>query len=329
MIVRPCVLVPAYNNPATLNAVVEGCLRSTTLPIIVVDDGSSPPVAKLPSDSRVQVIRHELNRGKGAAIKTGFRRAIGLGYTHAVTIDADGQHLPSDIPAILEAANRSPWNLVIGCRQMNGTEVPGISKFGKGFSNFWIRFETSVPVSDSQSGFRVYPLFHVQTLSCRGDRYDFEVEILTKLLWRGVEVTEVPVRVIYEPIEKRVSHFRKFRDNARITWANTRLIIGSLLRKHLTPGQTAVAAGLGVFIGCSPFYGLHSVIAAAAAFFLRLNFGVLFLGTQVSLPFLAPFLAMASVSVGNSLRGIRPSGTAAFLRRGFSALWLSASCWVD
>lgn len=300
------VCIPVYNNPKTIVEVMKACLSAVKHPLIVVDDGSDEGVEQLAKNSsltakdlsRIFFLRHEVNCGKGIALQTGFEFAISQGFTHLIAIDGDGQHLASDIPALAASAVENPWALIVGDRNMQTANVPESSTFGKKFSNFWVRYQTNTNVADSQSGFRVYPLFYIQTMKFFCTKYDFEIEILIRLIWKGVPIKNVKISVLYFPKEKRVSHFHKFRDNLRITILNTGLTIASLVREQTSPFKSSLALGIGVFVGTLPIYGLHTGIVAALAFLLRLNFVYLWVGTNISIPPMIPFLLLASQAIG-------------------------------
>ncbi|MCC6137777.1 MAG: DUF2062 domain-containing protein [Bdellovibrionaceae bacterium] len=311
MILRYVVVLPCYNNSQTIDAAVDDVLQKTMFPVLVVDDGSHAPVLdSLKSQSvvaalqsgRVTVVRHSQNLGKGAALKTAFDWAIKNNKTHVISFDSDGQHLAKEISPLLEESRAYPWALVIGSRRF-ASNVPGASKFGRKFSNFWVNFETGHKALDSQSGFRIYPMFYVQNLNFVTKKYDFEIEILIKLLWKNVDVREVEIEVYYPPAHERVSHFDKFWDNVRISLLNCVLVVISLLRGNMESGKSSLALGTGILIGCTPFFGLHIAIAAVVAFVFRWNFVFLFLGTNISVPPLAPFLAIGSITIGHSVLG--------------------------
>ncbi len=310
MILRLCVVIPTYNNPETISEVVARTLKSCAFPVLVVDDGSEIPVTSLlppelgrdcengSGKGRVEVLRLAENQGKGLALQRAISYCLALGFTHIITLDGDAQHFPEDISLLAEEVRKNPWNLVIGERKMDET-APGISHFGRKFSNFWVKYQADAEVRDSQSGYRAYPLFLLQTMRFLTRRYDFEIEVLVRLLWRGAEVSHVPVRVLYQPPGERVSHFGKFRDNARISALNTLLVAVSLCRGRREPLPAALAVGTGVFVGCTPLFGLHTPIVLALAVIFRLNALLLWLGTQISIPPLAPLLAFASVLLGS------------------------------
>ena len=305
MILRICVCIPVFNNPRTINKVIEDCLENTSFPIWIIDDGSDTSVEQSLSaksqeafkSGRLKIIRHPENLGKGAAIRTAIEACVVAGFTHLLTLDGDGQHLVSEISKLVALAQRHPWDLIIGARKLAADEVPGISKFGRKFSNFWVNFETDQKISDSQSGMRLYPLLHLQTMGFWTRHYDFEIEVLIRLLWKGVRIREADIEVYYPP-SGRVSHFRKFRDNLRISLLNTVLVVLSLMKDHRSSRRASLAVGFGVFVGCTPFYGLHTFIVGGISFLFRLNFVYLWLGSQISIPILAPFLVAAALSIG-------------------------------
>ena len=313
MQLRFITVIPVFNHPLTVLDVVQKCLSETDHPVLIVDDGSDVSIERMYLNSqnvspRVQFIRHEKNKGKGAALLTATEYASAAGYTHMVTIDADGQHEASDIKKLTASALLNPWAVILGDRQMNTANVPKSSVFGKAFSNFWVKYETDLKVSDSQSGFRIYPLFYLQTMSFFSCRYDFEVEVLTRMVWKGAEIVSVPIQVNYFPPGKRVTHFHKIKDNLRLVVLNTILVCVSLLKRNDAPLKSAFATAVGVFVGCLPLYGLHTFIIAALAFVLRINFVYLFLGTQISIPPLVPLIILGAKYCSEFITGHPPTG---------------------
>ena len=150
-------------------------------------------------------------------MKAAFREAVSLGYAYAITIDSDGQHYPEDLPAFASALrNTQEPTLWVGSRNMDSEGIPRKSSFGHRFSNFWFHLETGVKLPDTQSGYRLYPLLHLPKRYFTG-KYEFEIEVLVRSSWRGVQVSSLPIRVLYDPSE-RVSHFRPFWDFLRISF---------------------------------------------------------------------------------------------------------------
>ncbi|MEZ5992166.1 MAG: DUF2062 domain-containing protein [Planctomycetota bacterium] len=211
-----CVVVPTYNNRNTVLDVVRKVLQVAET-VIVVDDGCTDDTAELLKDEPIVYVRHKHNKGKGVALRTGFRKALELGYHHAVTIDSDGQHYPDEIPRLVRESQANPDAIVIGVRDMSGQHVPGASSFGRMFSNYWLKVATGVDVGDTQSGFRVYPLRHVTRLRCWSRKFTYECEVIIRAAWGGCGILNVPVKVYYPPKSERVSHFKPFIDNARFS----------------------------------------------------------------------------------------------------------------
>lgn len=209
-----CAVIPTFNNRATVLDVVRR-VRECVETVIVVDDGCTDDTAELLKDEPIVLVRHKRNKGKGVALRTGFKKALELGYHHAVTIDSDGQHFPDEIPRLVDASRESPDAVVIGVRDMSGENVPGRSSFGRMFSNYWLKVATGVDVGDTQSGFRVHPLRHVTRLRCWSRRFTYECELIIRMAWGGCGILNVPVKVYYPPKGERVTHFRPFVDNVR------------------------------------------------------------------------------------------------------------------
>jgi predicted LPLAT superfamily acyltransferase/uncharacterized protein (DUF2062 family) len=311
--------IPVYNNPNTVVSVIERCLSESEFPILVIDDGSVTPVERLFKDKypdshpRVSFVRHEVNQGKGVALQTGFKETLRRGYSHFIAIDADDQHDPKDMALLVQSARENPWALIVGDRDMQVENVPGSSTFGKKFSNFWVRYQTDVGVADSQSGYRIYPLFFLQNMKFFCTKYDFEIEVLTRLIWRNVEIKNVKISVKYFPPEKRVSHFHKIKDNTRIAILNAVLTVAAMMREQTSPFRSSLAFAVGVFIGATPLYGLHTAIAGLFSFVFRLNFVYLWVGTNISLPPFIPFLVWASKAIGEAMMGKHDESAANFL----------------
>lgn len=318
---RIAILIPLYNHGRSVRAVVEGVLVQHP-EVMVVDDGSTDGGADLLQGLPVRVLRHPANRGKGAAITTAIRDAAERGVTHLVTLDADGQHDPADLPKFLAAIAADPEAIIVGCRDMSDTGVPASSRFGRSFSNFWLRLQTGHTLGDTQSGFRAYPVAILERLPLRQTGYAFEVEVLVRAAWAGVLLAEVPVAVYYPPAQERVSHFDKFWDNLRLTVLNTGLTMRSvapwphrkivadrttgekvsvlhplrsirqLLTEHVSPRQLAAAAALGIFLGTLPLIAAHTIAILFAASYLRLNKVAAVSASQLCMPPLVPALCI-------------------------------------
>lgn len=219
------VVIPVYNHGQTVTGVIEKASR-LKLPIFVVDDGSTDSTREnLALTVGVYLLRHDDNKGKGAALRTGFAEASKIA-DWAVTIDADGQHHPEDALKLVNAIPAGQRPIVVGMRTgMAGEHVPWTSRFGRKFSNFWVFVSGGPRMRDSQSGFRIYPLPEAVSLSVVARRYQFEVEILVRAKRNGIPVIEAPVNVSYAAAGERISHFRPFVDFMRNSGTFSRLIL--------------------------------------------------------------------------------------------------------
>lgn len=220
-----CVIIPTYNNSHTLQSVIDDVLNYVA-DVIVVNDGSTDETsAVLDLNSAVKVISYQPNRGKGYALKQGFRCALSSGFRYAVTIDSDGQHRASDILLFLDKIEQCPDSLIIGSRLLHQENMPGGNTFANKFSNFWYRLQTGINLPDTQSGFRLYPLRKISGMHFFTNRYESELEMLVRSAWRGINVDHVAISVYYPPSEERVSHYRPFIDFFRISILNAFLTI--------------------------------------------------------------------------------------------------------
>jgi glycosyltransferase involved in cell wall biosynthesis len=320
--VKPCVLIPCFNHAATVAAVAAAARAHC--PVMVVDDGSTTPLPELPGCT---VVRLERNGGKGAALRAGFQRAVELGFTHAITMDADGQHFAEDIPKFLAAAATQPGALVAGVRDFYAAGAPAGRRRSNAVSTFWYRVETGVRLGDTQCGFRCYPLALTQKLKIRSSRYAFELEILVRASWVGAPIVPVSVRCVYEPGHVQHSHFRPVRDLAHITFMNIGLVLQSwfvprplrvawsfgeekslwgILHEFFAehahdPLRMSLAVGLGLFFGIAPIWGYQMIVAAAAAHFLRLNKAITLVASNISIPPMVPFILYGAMLLGHWL----------------------------
>lgn len=232
---NPCVIIPIYNNEATIRGVVES-LAGLDLDCLIVDDGSNSATQRVlgaieRESKRVEVLRRAANGGKGAAMAQGFRAAFEKGYTHAVQMDADGQHRAADAPRMLEQARRFPGALILG-RPVFGDDAPGIRRYGRWVTHFWVCLETlSFDIKDALCGYRCYPLEPVVRLYEKvqiGAGMVFDTEIAVRLYWDGVPMVNVDTPVRYT--RDGVSHFRYGMDNLRLARLHTMLVFGMLRR---------------------------------------------------------------------------------------------------
>jgi glycosyltransferase involved in cell wall biosynthesis len=222
---RAAVIIPVYNHERKVAEVIRQAM-CLLLPIYVVDDGSTDATYDRIKDiPEITILRHKKNRGKGAALLTGFAAAAHAAEW-AITIDADGQHNPEDALNLFSVVEKGQRPIVVGYRKgMGHRHVPLTSRFGRGFSNFWVRVSGGPALRDTQSGFRLYPLPEVLYIPADAERFQYEVEILVRARWKGVQVLEAPVGVTYAPRKERVSHYRGFVDFFRNAATFSRLII--------------------------------------------------------------------------------------------------------
>lgn len=218
---RFIVIVPTYNNFNTIQDVVDDIL-SHGYKLIVIDDGSNKPLNNiLKKDENLIVERHHENKGKGEAIITGTKKAKELGYTHVISLDGDGQHLASQAEKLIEVCEDK--EIVIGARNFDISNVPNGSKFGRWFSNFWARWDTGYDITDSLSGFRIYPV-SILDLPIKTSRFDWEMEVIVRHADAGYPIKEAVIECYYPTAQDRVSHFRKFWDTAAIVWVHVQIL---------------------------------------------------------------------------------------------------------
>lgn len=230
---RPCALVPVYNHPTTI-ADVCASLSALGLPVLLVDDGSDADcrreLDRLAAEGH-HLLRLSENQGKGAAVRSGLAEAQRLGYTHALQVDADGQHHPDDLPAFIETMHRAPECLLAGYPRYDDS-VPRHRLYGRYATHIWVWINTlSLTIRDTMCGVRLYPLAPLNALLARhacGDRMTFDTEVLVRWHWAGQPLRNLPVRVHYPA--GGVSHFAPWRDNLQISAMHTRLFFGMLWR---------------------------------------------------------------------------------------------------
>jgi glycosyltransferase involved in cell wall biosynthesis len=327
---KVAVLIPTYNNEQTLGSVIRS-VQEYSQDVIVVNDGSTDSTAELLQQFHgIDLISYTPNKGKGFALRKGFQRAIELEYNYVITIDSDGQHFAEDLPKFLHALSDHPAAIIMGVRNMQQAGIPGKSSFGHKFSNFWFWVETGIKMNDTQSGYRLYPVRLLSNTNFITRKFEFEIEVMVRSVWKGVAMAEVPVKVFYAPKENRVSHFRPFQDFTRITLLNTVLVIATLLyvkprdllfnkkkerfwvslKKQLFhPGESdsikAVSVGFGVFMGIVPIWGFQLIVAVGLAFAFRLNKALVIIAANISIPPMIPLILFLSHLTGTLWMGDR------------------------
>lgn len=328
-----CVVIPTYNNRSTIQNTITELLPLVEKVIVVNDgstDGTEEILRELPS---IELVNHEKNLGKGAALAHGLARAFELGFSHAVTFDADGQHKAADLPKFKEAVEKNPEALIIGVRDLvQGGEKRRLkSRILRVNSNFWAWLLTGVKTRDSQSGFRAYPLKKIHPLKTDTEKYDYEIEVLVKALWTDVPLVTVPIEVSYGPGSG--SHFRPLRDFLLVAHLNIKLIFqalfipaplrrvihikgyeefsgrwrifkllqGTFREEFSSAGALALSIGIGVFCGIIPIWGFQMVCAYLIAHKLGLSRLVCVAASNISFPAATPFILYASVILGGFL----------------------------
>jgi glycosyltransferase involved in cell wall biosynthesis len=322
-------VIPTYNNHDTLRRVVKDSLE-TGLRVLVVNDGSTDGGPDTIDDLNAERLDMPKNKGKGIAIRQAAEWAYENQFTHIITIDADGQHSADDVPGFVEKIKKNPVSIVLGARDFESTDTPESSKFGCKFSNFWVRVSTGESVSDSQSGFRAYPVDALRRLKCLSRRYNYEVEILVKGIWAGLDVQSVDISVNYDRETIEASHFRPFVDNARISLTYTYLVTRNLfpwphkviygqkpteriksffinpfkglkllVTEKSSPRQIMFAVMLGIFLATLPLVAVHSVAIIFVATRLKLN---RLIALNVSHFCAPPFVPALAVELGHFIR---------------------------
>jgi glycosyltransferase involved in cell wall biosynthesis len=233
---KTCIIIPVYNHEHAIAHVISR-LKGYDIPCLLVNDGSSAACSRVLEDCARQesgwltLLNRAENGGKGAAVIDGFNAAKRLGYTHALQIDADGQHNIDDIPRFLEVARLNPEAMILG-KPVFDESVPKNRLYGRYFTDLWIVINTlSFAIADGMCGFRLYPLAAVDKLigtTQIGRGMDYDIDIVVRLYWQGVEAINIPTAVHY-PYDG-VSHFRLWHDNVMISKTHARLFFGMLTR---------------------------------------------------------------------------------------------------
>lgn len=225
-----CVIIPTYNNKETILRVIQD-VYDYCHDIFVVCDGPTDGTRELVEacTTPIRVVAYSPNQGKGTALVTGFKTALRQGFHYAITLDSDGQHYASDIPAFIEKISLEPDALLIGSRGFNHDNMPQKNTFANKFSNFWFTVQTGRKLPDTQTGFRLYPLKKMGSMRLVTSRYEAELELLVRSAWRNINIIPLPIKVYYPPASERVTFFRPAKDFTRISLLNTIFCFAAIL----------------------------------------------------------------------------------------------------
>jgi glycosyltransferase involved in cell wall biosynthesis len=322
------IVIPVYNHSTKLLGVVNGALTVHD-DVMVVDDGSADKSAEILTGLNVHLIHHDKNLGKGAAIKTAARFARELGMTHIVTLDANGEYNPTDFHFFSKALKENADSILVGNRNFQKSELPIFYRFNRGLANFWFQIQTGKSLADVRCTFRSYPLTVLENVTLRTSRDSFEVEVLTKAAWAGVNLHEVNISDYFPRSEKHKLNFNFIVNNLRVTlfnfhltmrsivpWPHQKLIskglssdkisvlhplrsIKTLLTENTSPSQLATAGALGVFLGALPIIGFHNIAILFAANYFRLNKVVALTISGLCVP---PFVPALCIEAGYFVR---------------------------
>lgn len=227
---RVCALIPVYNNVKTIEDVVKRCRTVIEPDLFVISDGSTDGSDQVARAAGANVIAVPFNQGKGRAIVRGLMEVKKKHYTHAIVLDADGQHLPEEIPRLMDAVWNAPDHLWVCVRRMSSAEAPAASLRGRSISNFWTTLNGWQRCLDAQSGFRCYPVEKTLALGCREAGFAFEMEVLVRASWAGIRISHLDVDVLYPRYADRVTHFNPVRDNFRASWLSFKMFWSMLAR---------------------------------------------------------------------------------------------------
>ena len=318
------VVIPTYNNVTTLKDVINEVLVYAKN-VLVVNDGSTDGTNDILKEYKdtIIVLDNTINKGKGFSIRKAMNYSVSNGYLYMITLDSDGQHFAKDIPKFIKDISDNGDALIVGARDMESENVPSKSSFGNKFSNFWYWAETGDKLSDTQSGYRLYPVDLMKGITFFTNRFEFEVEVLIRSNWNDIVVKTIPVNIFYAEGDKRITHFKPSVDFTRISVLNTVLFSIAMLYIHPrnlyryfkenslisiikniftknneTPNKIAMAMGLGVFMGIIPIWGFQMLVAGSLAHFFKLNKTLVILVSNISIAPVIPFIIYLSYQTG-------------------------------
>ncbi|MDY6790999.1 MAG: DUF2062 domain-containing protein [Thermodesulfobacteriota bacterium] len=320
--------IPVYNHSATLPGFINAAL-AVHGDIMVVNDGSTDKSIDVLTGLNVHLINHEKNLGKGAAIKSAALNARKLEMTHMVTADPNGRYDPADFHLFAEALNKNPDSIIVGRRNFPKRELTVLYRFSRCLAKFWFQVQTGKKLSDVRCTFRAYPLAVLENLTLRTRRNSFEIEVLTKAAWAGVNLREVSIFYNFHRSNKQAFNFKSLINNLQATlfnfhltmrsivpWPHQKLIvkdrpgekislfhplqsIKTLLTENTSPRQLASASAMGVFLGTLPLIGCHNIAILFAASYFRLNKVVPLATSGLCVP---PFVPALCIEAGYFLR---------------------------
>ena len=318
-----CVLIPTYNNGLALKKVLDEVIK-VTHQVLIINDGSTDNTPLILSEYKnIHIHTKPKNEGKGMALRDGFKLACELGYDFAISMDSDGQHYATDLKQFIHQLPEHANAIIIGARNLDQNGVPKKSNFGNRFSNFWFKVETGISLADTQSGYRLYPIRKLNDFFWITPKYEFEIEVIVRAAWAGMEVFCIPIEVYYPPQQERISHFRPFQDFTRISVLNTFLVLitffwikprnlfQNIFRKSwkqlLTdlfadPNEPdfvkAASAGFGLFMGIFPVWGFQLLLGLTICQLTKMNKALFILFANISFPVFIPIIIWISHSIG-------------------------------
>ncbi|OGV50054.1 MAG: hypothetical protein A2017_02700 [Lentisphaerae bacterium GWF2_44_16] len=327
--IKILLVIPLFNNAGTIKELAVEVLEQG-YSVLIVNDGSTDNGPEIVKELCLTLINHSVNRGKGAAIKTAAEWAEENHFTHIITIDADGQHLPSEISIFTEKIKENPLSIIVGNRDFEKAGAPEASRVGRENSNLWFKLATGSSLPDTQSGFRAYPVEAIRKIKCLAERYNYEIEIIVRGAWAGLPVVPVNISVKYNEETKKASHFRPFMDSLRcsktfallilrnlLPWPNKllfgpsrsktiknafrnpRALVKMLFTESTSPSEIILACMAGILLGTLPLIGLHLVAIAFVSTRLHLNRLIALNISHICAP---PFVPALCIEVGYYLR---------------------------
>ena len=324
-----CVIIPTYNNERTLKTVIDGLLEITKDLIVINNSATDATFRILKTYTEITQIFLTKNKGKGNALRIGFKKAEALGYDFAVTLKPDRQYYLKYIAVFVNQLEFETNKnlLLIGSTNRDQKTVSGRVSFTDKLSIFLYKLQTGIQLKNTQSGFRLYPLNELNNIKFFTTKSEFEIETIVKAAWRGISVKNVTVNVSIDH-QERATHLKSIKGFLRISLLNTwfilvaflyikprnlirefrekgirRFIKEEILGNNESPLKSSQAMALGVFIGLTPLWGFHTILVLSLAVLFKLNKAISFAFTNVSFPPFIPFTVYAGIMIGNYVLG--------------------------